>query len=139
MMHNRELQTHRRKCSLLPLTTANNPHTTRSQYDRIFNIAGAALDSIIVPIAIFALYARYPHAVSAQMGILHLVCSPLWACLDRRVALISGCWLSLHLLALYHSRMPTLLAALRTTLVSVAGYGMVGAPFSDHNMNPGFI
>lgn len=23
--------------------------------------------------------------------------------------------------------------------VSVAGYGMVGAPFSDHNTNPGFI
>lgn len=113
VMHILELQTHRRECGLFPLATANNPHTTRGQDDRIFTIAEAALwtiahdrDPIVVIIAICALDARCPYAVSAQMAILHLVCSPLLACLDRRVALISSCWLSIHLFALYHSRMP---------------------------------
>src|SRR5258708_909087 len=110
MVHNREPQTHRGKCGSLPLTTANNPHPTRGQDDRIFAIAGPALwtiahnrDPIIVLFAICELYARCPHAVSAQIAILHLVCSPLLACLDRRVALI--CWPSLHLFALYQRRM----------------------------------
>ena len=77
----------------------------------MFAVAGTALwtiaqerDLIVVPIAISALYARCPQAVSAQMAILHLVCPPLLACLDRRVALI--CWLSLHLFVLYQNRMP---------------------------------
>ena len=110
-MHNSELQTHWGECGLFPLATANNSHPTRGQDDRIFAVAGAALwtiaqerELIVFSIDTGALYARCPHAVSAQMVILHLVCSPLLACLDRRVALI--CWLFTHLFALYQDRMP---------------------------------
>lgn len=105
-MHNSELQTHWGECGLFPLATANNSHPTRGQDDRIFAVPGAALwtiaqerELIVFSIDIGALYARCPHAVSAQMVILHLVYSPLLACLDRRVALI--CWLFTHLFALY--------------------------------------